>query len=365
MSQRSITSVQIICDYASGLGLAPQDLIANSAIRSEQLQQDCQIDEQQELQVINNLLSHTGSPYETGMELGMRYQLTSYGIFGYALLSSSTLRQAITFGQQYLALTYIFSELLLIEEAETQQALIEIRCPLAGDTGKLLASRDMWAVLVIMRELLPELEQGKHNIVVELDMPEPDGFAGSLQAKLLQQAGVNWHFNAGRFAFAGLSTLLDEPLPKANAMTAQLCEQQCRELLNQKQTVQSSVEQLPSADQSSSVKQSVSSRPPSVCEQVRNQILTLGLTSSMEQVASSMARTSRTLHRQLHNEGSSWRQVRDDVRLGLAEAFLKQALSIEVTAERLGYSNSANFSHAFKRWKGVTPSVYRKDSLNE
>lgn len=342
MRQRSITSVQIICDYASGLGIDPQNIIAGSAIRPEQLQGEWQIDDQQELHVINNLLSHTGSPEETGMALGIRYQLTSYGIFGYALLSSSTLRQAITFGQQYLALTYIFSELRLVEEAASQQAFIEIHCPLPGDRGRLLASRDMWAVLVIMRELLPQLEQGKHNIVIELDMPEPNGFAASLPGKLLQQSGVSWHFNAGRFAFTGLSTLLDDPLPKANAITAQLCEQQCHELLNQKQAIQTSVQQQP------------------VCHQVRDQILTLGLTTNMEQVALSMARTSRTLHRQLKAEGASWRQLMTDVRMGLAEEYLKQPFTLEQIAERLGYSDTANFSHAFKRYKGISPSVYRK-----
>lgn len=348
MGQRSINSVQIICDYASSLGLDPQDIIANSAIRAEQLQQDCQIDAQQELQVIHNLLSYTGSPYETGMALGLRYQLTSYGIFGYALLSSSTLRNAIRFGQQYLALTYIFSKLELIEHQG--QARIEIHCDLPGDSGKLLASRDMWAVLVIMRELLPELPPD-NSIMVELDMPEPAHFKSSLQAQLLQQAGVSWRFNAGRFAFSGLTALLDAPLPKANAITARLCEQQCRELLNQTQSAQ-----LPSTSPSSLP---LSSQKP-ISQQVRDQILTLGLTASMDQVASAMARTSRTLHRQLHDEGSSWRQVRGDVRLGLAEAFLNQALPIEIIAERLGYSNSANFTHAFKRWKGLTPSAYRK-----
>ena len=39
----------------------------------------------------------------------------------------------------------------------------------------------------------------------------------------------------------------------------------------------------------------------------------------MEDIAQHLARTTRTLHRQLKLEQTSWRQVRDDVRFGIAE----------------------------------------------
>ena len=339
MPQRSIISTQIICRYANNLGVPLDALLKNTGIHPEQLQQgDTQVEDQQELQVLENLLQQVDDPTITGMELGSCYQLTSYGIFGYALLASSTLRKAITFGQQYLALTYIFSEMHLIEEAGN--AYLEIRCPKPGPIGQLLGCRDVWAALVIMQEIFP---QQVPNILVELDMPEPANFSGTTQSKLLQQSGVHWRFNAGRHALSGIHQLLDLPLPKANAVTAQMCEQQCRQLLDQNQ-------QTP---------ENAKVHLRSVSQQVRDHILKLGLTTNMEQVAQTMARTSRTLHRQLKSEGNSWRQVMDEVRMGLAEEYLKQPFSLEQIAERLGYSDTANFSHAFKRCRGIAPSVYR------
>jgi len=35
-------------------------------------------------------------------------------------------------------------------------------------------------------------------------------------------------------------------------------------------------------------------------------------------------------------------------------------LSLEEIAERLGYSDVANFSRAFRRWTNVAPGAYRR-----
>ena len=45
-------------------------------------------------------------------------------------------------------------------------------------------------------------------------------------------------------------------------------------------------------------------------------------------------------------------------------AFLKWAGGkyslVEEIAERLGYGEVSNFTHAFKRWKGLAPRQYRR-----
>jgi AraC-like DNA-binding protein len=37
-------------------------------------------------------------------------------------------------------------------------------------------------------------------------------------------------------------------------------------------------------------------------------------------------------------------------------------LSIETVAERVGYSDVANFTRAFRRWTGSTPAAYRRST---
>jgi len=50
----------------------------------------------------------------------------------------------------------------------------------------------------------------------------------------------------------------------------------------------------------------------------------------------------------------------DDVRCNLASEYLRSTrLSIEDISELVGFSEAANFRHAFHRWTGSTPARYR------
>lgn len=70
--------------------------------------------------------------------------------------------------------------------------------------------------------------------------------------------------------------------------------------------------------------------------------------------------TPRTLHRRLIDEGTSFRELLEEVRHTLAVEHLKSGrFSIEEIAYTLGYSDLANFRRAFKRWEDVPPSESR------
>ena len=79
----------------------------------------------------------------------------------------------------------------------------------------------------------------------------------------------------------------------------------------------------------------------------------------MAAVAGALGMASRTLHRHLAAEGTNFRLLIDEVRGVLAEEMLSHRMSVAEVAERLGYAESASFSHAFKRWKGTAPGIYR------
>ena len=80
----------------------------------------------------------------------------------------------------------------------------------------------------------------------------------------------------------------------------------------------------------------------------------------MGEVASDLYMTTRTLRRRLLDEGTSFAELRDEVRQTLAEELLSgPGLSVEQIAERLGYAEATSFVNAFKRWRGRTPHNYR------
>lgn len=337
MAKRGIVSVQIILAYGRELGYSSEQLLLGSGLNTSELAQaETQIEDRQELKVLENLLGLAGNGFRLGVELGLRYQLTSYGIVGYALLASSTLRKAAEVGFRYLSLTYAFSHIQLQEQ--DGQAILDFRCDIPGELGHMILIRDIWAVSVIQKELFAGME-----IPIELHLMDsaPDCKDGKNLETLEGELGGQILFGQNHNAFVGLAPYLDAPLVKANDVTAQICEEQCSQLLQRKQALDG------------------------VAHKVRECLLHEGLHISMEEVCQHLARTSRTLHRQLKDEGTSWRQLRDDVRMGLAEELLAQPIQLDEIAERLGYSDGANFSHSFKRCKGFTPSAYRQRLLNE
>ncbi|MEN0105494.1 MAG: AraC family transcriptional regulator ligand-binding domain-containing protein [Pseudomonas sp.] len=83
---------------------------------------------------------------------------------------------------------------------------------------------------------------------------------------------------------------------------------------------------------------------------------------SIEQVAEQLHMTSRTLHRLLDGEGWSFKSIVDEHRRLLAGDLLTDGLSSGQVADRLGYRELSSFVRAFKRWYGVSPSVFRGES---
>lgn len=81
---------------------------------------------------------------------------------------------------------------------------------------------------------------------------------------------------------------------------------------------------------------------------------------SVESVAAALNITPRTLQRRLRQEGSSYIELRDQVREQRACTMIESGQEMQAIAEALGFSDTANFYHAFKRWKGCSPGEYRR-----
>ena len=84
------------------------------------------------------------------------------------------------------------------------------------------------------------------------------------------------------------------------------------------------------------------------------------------ELGAEIAQTSpRSLRRWLAQEGTSWRQVVDRVRLeACAPLLLSPSITLAEISARLGYSDPAHFTRAFQRWTGESPSAYRNRRVN-
>ena len=79
----------------------------------------------------------------------------------------------------------------------------------------------------------------------------------------------------------------------------------------------------------------------------------------IERLARDLGYSRQTLYRRLKAEGITYEQLLDGLRRRLALRFLREGLSVKEAAYRLGFSDPAAFSRAFKRWTGSSPSDMR------
>ena len=327
--KRSITSLQLLTQLGIEHGLSVEQCLAGTGLAALQLADTTlEVEPAAELQLIRNLLAALPDEPTLGLQAAQRYQLTTYGIWGYALLSSPTIRSAAELGLRYLDLTFAFAQISL--QADDQLAHICVDCSeVDADVRVFITQRDTFAVLVIQRELLGQQSMPLHDLTLCLPQPADDSPYRQLLGFAPQFAAAD-----NRISFA--SALLDQPLPRANPTTVALCDAQCRALLARRQV------------------------RAGIAAQVRHLLLCQpGKLPDMPRVASQLNLSERTLRRQLHGEQTSFRQLLEEVRQALAEELLATGgLSLEDIASRLGYGESSNFIHAFKRWKGLPPSQY-------
>jgi AraC-like DNA-binding protein len=80
----------------------------------------------------------------------------------------------------------------------------------------------------------------------------------------------------------------------------------------------------------------------------------------LARVAATLFVSERTLKRRLQEEEASFQQLVDQVRLERAQELLRSTgMNLSQIADALGYADAANFTRAFKRWTGTSPSHYR------
>jgi AraC-like DNA-binding protein len=84
---------------------------------------------------------------------------------------------------------------------------------------------------------------------------------------------------------------------------------------------------------------------------------------SMDSVAALLGMHRRTLDRKLKRHGMLYGELVESVKRDVACQLLRDTgLQMQQVAESLRYSSAANFSTAFRRWTGVTPSTYRRQA---
>ena len=96
-------------------------------------------------------------------------------------------------------------------------------------------------------------------------------------------------------------------------------------------------------------------------QRIRKLLATSGAEmSDAEAVARHLHVSSRTMYRQLHDEGTSFLRIKDEVLHERAIHLLTNTTKqIKQIAISLGYASDKSFTRAFRKWSGETPQDYR------
>jgi AraC-like DNA-binding protein len=328
---RAPMSTHLLTRFGMERGLTEQRCLRRTGLRLADLNRPEQhVTAEQELTVIANLLAALGDRPGLGLEAGLRYHLTTYGIWGFALVSSPTLRSAISVGLRYLDLTFTFCRVSAREEGGDLCLTLDASAVPAG-LRRFLIERDMAATHVIQRELFGTATRLRR---VSFAFPAPPCGVRRYEDVF----GFCPDFGAAEHMVAFDGSRLDMPLPQAEPSTADLAAAQCRRLLEQRRG---------RAGLAGQVQNVLLSRP--------------GMPPALPEVAGELHMSPRTLRRRLAAEGASYRTLLDEMRAQLAEELLVNGrLTVQEVAQRLGYAETSSFTHAFRRWNGVGPRAHRR-----
>jgi len=98
----------------------------------------------------------------------------------------------------------------------------------------------------------------------------------------------------------------------------------------------------------------------SVSQLITEQVLSEG--ARAELISGMLKVSTVTLHRRLRTEGFRFKELVDARSKALAERLLRHgSLPMATVSRRLGFSDPATFSRAFRRWFDTTPSEFRKE----
>jgi len=330
----AIKSLQPALDVLGSLGFARRTCLKGTGILLSQLDNpESRITFQQELAFYRNALRLTGDPL-IGLKLGEPYIPQRYGLFGYALLSVPTLRRALNLAVNFGQLTFSFFSFEFGENDTEAWFEMKDPPPIERDLQDLYLDRDMAAAVVDFSAIMGR------TIPLRAIWLAHGGHGRRQDYRDYFRCTVHFSRYPSRLVFD--PALLDETLPQGDLETSRFFREQCRMLLARLES---------ESRLTDDVRMILLARP--------------GEFPGIDEVAQRLYMSTRTLRRRLSDEGHSFRELLDAVRFQLACQYLEDTtLPLAEISSLVGYSEPGNFSHAFSRWSGMSPRVYRQRQLS-
>lgn len=329
---RPVAISQVMVHFAARHGVDAVTCLDGTGISQDMLiDAAALVSRDQELRLVENLLLALPDVPALGFELGLQYSIATFGLWGFALRTSRTLREALATAIRYLPLSTAYCRFGASDDhARDEFVLIADPTPIPTHLRRFLLERDLGTAVQLCHEL------GLSGFRVRrVEFDDDGGPARASRIDVL--CGVPLVQRAGRNAVVVQLADVERPLPMYDPLLVRLLEDQCRAQLERRQI-------------------------GGLAGQVRHLLLgTLGLVATLEDVAQRLAMSPRSLRRRLDDEGTSFREIVEAERRQLAGHLLEGSeMKLDELAIQLGYGDTASFTRAFRRWYGCAPGEYRR-----
>jgi len=321
-----------LIDTVAGAGISSETVLMRTGLSLEEVRDPNTLTSvRQYLTACDNIIA-AGATLDTAFEVGSRLHLSAYGMYGYALMCSPTMREFFDFAVRYHQLAT--PTLQLGWRLEGDLAIWEFteiyRDVMSNDLRNFLIRQQMAQNFTHVRDVA-----GANLTPLRALFGLSDGgHAARDEEKLLcpcfyDQPVHELHYPA---------TILDQAPELGNRLTRTMLENTCDRLIGQAKMT---------TGVAGEVYQLLMMSP--------NQF------PSMDAIAVQMGMTERTLRRRLRDEGRSYADIIDEVRKKLAMEYLTATrMSVDDVAWKIGFSDSSNLRRAVKRWTGQTINEVRR-----
>jgi len=266
---------------------------------------------------------------DTAIRIGLRQTLADFGIMGYGMACSARFGDAFRFGLSQVDLA---GKVLGVDQIQ-EDGVLKVRSIDFARLGPLLPFYSEFWRATLQTVLSACLGRPFRARSMRFPYPQPKYLAAYIDAFDCELV-----FDAPVLEFSFDIDLLNEPLPDTADETAAFCKELCSRIIGD-----------------------IGAANP-ITREVRMVLLQhLRRSLSAPEVAAELKMSTRTLYRRLEEAGHSFQSLSDSVRLTVAAEYLDStAMSVSELAFRTGFSDTANFRRAFRRWTGVTPSKWRE-----
>jgi AraC-like DNA-binding protein len=325
---RSCVGVVLVTQLAAERGLDLATCLRGTGISPTDLDDpDAEITGIQELKLVQNVVAELGDIPGRGFASAARFHPLMHGVWGYAVTTAATLRDALRIVARYVELGYSFARVSLEAGPATVSGVLVLDyAQVPADVRAFLIERDLSGLLNAANSMSvrPSVEVAE-SMLTRLQ---------PLADRPLRPSGDVLHRITWRFDD------LDQPLAQANPHSAATFERLCADLLQRRRA------------------------RVGVAGEVRVALLHAGIaTADQADIAATVYMSVRTMRRRLAAEGTSFRELVAETAGLMAQELLAAGVPAEAVALRLGYANGPSFTRAFKQWTGTPPGQYARGRL--